>query len=609
MPASSSTPVVLQQVLPVLLFFVLPYFALRFFAFARPKAGSAGMALGALLPWNWGTAHSGHEKEVGSVAELCGLESSLLRLPVSYGVARMLGGLMGRRLFPVEPHLPSDSIRYNVLAAQAQDGGESASRLSSALGCSFLEHFYNSLWGNDPPLLSCYAFRGLALAAACFLVDPKRGPRVPLRPPALPPRNPHPRRSPRRPHPRRRRPPRPPRRPQHLHPRPPRPAPPLRALALVEALCAPPPLLDSPSSSPFDSLSPSKSAPASVLTSAFWAARTSTAPTLNLGASAKATALLASHEHQNAQELFQLLSEAVRDESARLSPAPTPTQPQPQSPFDGLTATRRACVRCGYTAAIRHFAFDSVQLALEWGWNECCRTVALRATVRKLQEEIARLETPAAANGGGGADARMLLRCTVPLKDRGGSKIDSYMALVSAVSMRQGRRDGGTRRGSAQAAMLGWDAAVTRRNIRALGRPRAGSVSMTMSSNVFPSMTGAVGARSSMERQLDAVAGRTSNRNTAARQTTKPATSPPSPFQGLYLFASFPLLRAKLPAIPRLIDPFAIGIIVGRRHGERAPTGKGRDKLSPEFETLAGADHRHHRGCNSRLLHFYDRWG
>ncbi|KAF8200497.1 hypothetical protein K438DRAFT_1758718 [Mycena galopus ATCC 62051] len=41
MPASSSAPAVLQQVLPVLLFFVLPYLALRFFAFARPRAGSA----------------------------------------------------------------------------------------------------------------------------------------------------------------------------------------------------------------------------------------------------------------------------------------------------------------------------------------------------------------------------------------------------------------------------------------------------------------------------------------------------------------------------------------------------------------------------------------
>ncbi|KAJ6464352.1 hypothetical protein C8R45DRAFT_840408, partial [Mycena sanguinolenta] len=151
----------------------------------------------------------------------------------------------------------------------------------------------------------------------------------------------------------------------------------------------------------------------------------------NLGASAKATALLASHEHQDAQELFQLLSECVREEGARvvregardrgLGFASALALPSARmelgtgpSPFDGLTATRRACVRCGYTAAIRHFAFDSVQLALEGGWSgtslpallraytalevlqDCpCRRCALRATARRLQEEIARLEAPA----------------------------------------------------------------------------------------------------------------------------------------------------------------------------------------------------------------------
>lgn len=35
------------------------------------------------------------------------------------------------------------------------------------------------------------------------------------------------------------------------------------------------------------------------------------------------------------------------------------------SPFDKLTATRRACVQCGYTAAIRHFALDTLQLPLK----------------------------------------------------------------------------------------------------------------------------------------------------------------------------------------------------------------------------------------------------
>ncbi|KAF8200474.1 hypothetical protein K438DRAFT_1758700 [Mycena galopus ATCC 62051] len=57
MLASSSAPAVLQQVLPVLLFFVLPTSrsASLHSNFARPRAGSAGMALGALLPLNWGT--------------------------------------------------------------------------------------------------------------------------------------------------------------------------------------------------------------------------------------------------------------------------------------------------------------------------------------------------------------------------------------------------------------------------------------------------------------------------------------------------------------------------------------------------------------------------
>ncbi|KAJ7455772.1 hypothetical protein FB451DRAFT_1099175 [Mycena latifolia] len=157
---------------------------------------------------------------------------------------------------------------------------------------------------------------------------------------------------------------------------------------------------------------------------------------------AKGAALLASHEHQDAQELFQLLSECVREERARVareggrdrgfalpamsplaSPSPSPAEagaagdgPGAEdwealaSPFDGLTATRRACVRCGYTAAIRHFAFDSVQLAhklthpqttlpallraytsLEVLHDCACRRCQLRATARRLAEEAARL--------------------------------------------------------------------------------------------------------------------------------------------------------------------------------------------------------------------------
>lgn len=32
--------------------------------------------------------------------------------------------------------------------------------------------------------------------------------------------------------------------------------------------------------------------------------------------------------------------------------------------FDGLTANRRSCVKCGYTEAVMHFGFDNWQLAV-----------------------------------------------------------------------------------------------------------------------------------------------------------------------------------------------------------------------------------------------------
>jgi ubiquitin carboxyl-terminal hydrolase 1 len=35
-----------------------------------------------------------------------------------------------------------------------------------------------------------------------------------------------------------------------------------------------------------------------------------------------------------------------------------------KSVFDGLTANRRSCVKCGYTEAVMHFGFDNWQLAV-----------------------------------------------------------------------------------------------------------------------------------------------------------------------------------------------------------------------------------------------------
>ncbi|KAJ7681862.1 hypothetical protein DFH06DRAFT_1387709 [Mycena polygramma] len=103
---------------------------------------------------------------------------------------------------------------------------------------------------------------------------------------------------------------------------------PLRARALVEALCTPPPDLSISPSSDFDSLAlsplPRSAAaapsPAASALSAFWnaASPSSFSSASSNNNSLKAAALLASHEHQDAQELFQLISECVREESAHV---------------------------------------------------------------------------------------------------------------------------------------------------------------------------------------------------------------------------------------------------------------------------------------------------
>ncbi|GJE87390.1 cysteine proteinase [Phanerochaete sordida] len=107
--------------------------------------------------------------------------------------------------------------------------------------------------------------------------------------------------------------------------------------------------------------------------------------------------LFSSREHQDAQELFQVLIEAVKAEAAEIAReagrdlglggalASAPKQPShavvngsaaphrdpdleamniTKSVFDGLTANRRTCVDCGYTEAVMHFSFDNWQLAL-----------------------------------------------------------------------------------------------------------------------------------------------------------------------------------------------------------------------------------------------------
>jgi ubiquitin carboxyl-terminal hydrolase 1 len=92
--------------------------------------------------------------------------------------------------------------------------------------------------------------------------------------------------------------------------------------------------------------------------------------------------LFSSREHQDAQELFQLVSEYIKKEAnavsregtrdlgfgglASLSTLSTTATSVDVSKgvFDGLTANRRSCCECGYTEAVMHFPFDNWQLTV-----------------------------------------------------------------------------------------------------------------------------------------------------------------------------------------------------------------------------------------------------
>jgi len=136
------------------------------------------------------------------------------------------------------------------------------------------------------------------------------------------------------------------------------------------------------------------------------------------------------HEQQDAQELFQIISSSLEMEqqktlkkpssnaglrdlllsksSANIIPAKrfNPSNQSYRNPFTGLLASRLSCSECGYTEAIRHFSFDNIQLTLPNSYNvpldDClssfvemetlddvsCRSCSLKATAKRLQEEI-----------------------------------------------------------------------------------------------------------------------------------------------------------------------------------------------------------------------------
>ncbi|KAF8345622.1 hypothetical protein F5887DRAFT_1282546 [Amanita rubescens] len=138
----------------------------------------------------------------------------------------------------------------------------------------------------------------------------------------------------------------------------------------------------------------------------------------------RTNALFYSREHQDAQELFQLLSECLKNEITAvdkeakrdrglggLSRNPETIKEIGKSVFDGLTANRRSCVTCEYTEAVMHFSLDNMQLSLPRFAAMCrledclqeytrleilrdcvCRKCSLVATYRHLQHDVLMLE-------------------------------------------------------------------------------------------------------------------------------------------------------------------------------------------------------------------------
>lgn len=99
---------------------------------------------------------------------------------------------------------------------------------------------------------------------------------------------------------------------------------------------------------------------------------------LSASSGERSSALLCSRDHQDAQELFQLVSENIKKETTAVDkeslrdrglggldiPQVEQGKEFGKSVFDGLTANRRSCVECQYTEAVMHFSFDNWQLAV-----------------------------------------------------------------------------------------------------------------------------------------------------------------------------------------------------------------------------------------------------
>ncbi|EIW61368.1 cysteine proteinase [Trametes versicolor FP-101664 SS1] len=172
----------------------------------------------------------------------------------------------------------------------------------------------------------------------------------------------------------------------------------------------------------------------------------------------KNNSLFSSREHQDAQELFQLLSECIKNEAMAVAQeirrdrglSVTLTKQDDlaarnisKTVFDGLTANRRSCMQCGYTEAVMHFPFDNWQLALPGMVAACrleecledytrlellsdciCRKCSMLATYRRLEQEADRLTEASQASNNPSSSKKKRARDTRKLMARVKAAID-----------------------------------------------------------------------------------------------------------------------------------------------------------------------------------------
>ncbi|KAG2227768.1 hypothetical protein INT45_002006 [Circinella minor] len=126
--------------------------------------------------------------------------------------------------------------------------------------------------------------------------------------------------------------------------------------------------------------------------------------------------VIINREQQDAQELFQLIVGALDAEASSRNATIlggglkffTQTKQQfmhTATPFTGLLASRLSCIHCGYTAALRHFTFNNIQLtvpraytttldaclrqytSIEYLKDATCRRCSLVHTLKTLEEQ------------------------------------------------------------------------------------------------------------------------------------------------------------------------------------------------------------------------------